>query len=78
MTVNYSMIDKSESDENSWHDCLFDLSTELGVDFKHFNLAKCFDMLPQGIQLIAVQWSLSDSVFRDEAHTWLLENYKPE
>ena len=31
-------------------------------------------MLPINIKLIALEWGLSDTVFRDEAYVWLRDN----
>ena len=55
----------------SFHDCVFNA---IGVSYTQHELKDVFKKLPFDTQLIAVQWTLGDTVFRDFAFEWLQKN----
>ena len=58
---------------NKWHS-FSDVLLELDLPTKKEDCIKQFERLPASIQLIAFEWGLSDTPFRDEAYVWLRDN----
>lgn len=73
-----SVIDslfEDESDVFSFNDILYELNIRV-IDKD--NIRKYFDMLPRHIKVLAIEWGLGDTVFRDMAYSYLLEKLKDE
>lgn len=54
----------------SFHDTVYEAT---GVSHSNEKLKKIFFTLPKHIQMIAIQWGLSDTVFGDEAYIFIKE-----
>jgi hypothetical protein len=62
-----------DNDWFSFHDCLSDV---VPADYTEEECREVFEILPDHIQLLAVEWRLSDTVFRDDAYVFLKDNRK--
>jgi hypothetical protein len=63
--------EKGYKDWLSFHDVLAEITP------REYTLEECrvaFDRLPDNIQFLALEWGLSDTVFRDDAYVWLKNN----
>ena len=63
-----------------WHDVILELLLAKGLPaeselLKNEGLSRLYAMLPESIQSTAKEWGLRDTVFRDLAYEWLLENW---
>jgi len=61
-------VQLEQEDFDSIHDILFEL-TERSVD--NDTCQYVWDNLPKEIQSTAIQWGTSDTVFRDQAYSYL-------
>jgi hypothetical protein len=60
----------TEEELSGFHDvCLGLCGKSLNLE----ELKKYFDMLPENIKSIAIEWTTSDTVFRDMAYEYLKE-----
>ena len=69
MIVNVTL---EQEDFDHMHDVIYDV---LDIEPTNEQTQKLWDMLPEHIKGIAIQWGTSDTVFRDELHEWL-QTYK--
>lgn len=70
--ILYSILNKFDRDDwNAFHDVVYDVLGEPPDDYK---LGALFAVLPEHIQMKAVEWGMGDSVFRDDAYLWFQEN----
>lgn len=71
MTVKYF----TKNDWNHLHDCI--LEATWNTDKKKCTqeeLEAIYELLPQHLQLLAIEWGMNDTVFRDDVIEW----YKSE
>lgn len=61
----------TQNDWNHLHDCVFDAT---GRDLNTGELNEIFNSLPETIKLIALEWGMSDTVFRDGVFDHLQNN----
>lgn len=59
-----------EYDWNSFHDVVVE-ALELTEEVNKESLRKIFELLPDQIRSKAIQWDMSDTVFRDDVYVWL-------
>lgn len=64
-------VELEREDFNAIHDVIFSVK---GYKPSDEDIQKIWDLLPQDLQGIAIQWGCSDSVFRDDLYEWLGEN----
>ena len=63
-----------EVDElNAMHDVILEA---LGIEPTEQQILEYFNMLPDHIKGLAMQWGTSDTVFRDDMYVWLEKNCK--
>ena len=63
-----------EVDElNAMHDVILEA---LGIEPTEEQILDFFNMLPDHIKGLAMQWGTSDTVFRDDMYVWLEKNCK--
>jgi len=64
------LFDECELSVGSFHDTVYEAT---GVSHSNEKLKEIFYTLPKDIQMIALQWGLSDTVFGDEAYVFIKE-----
>lgn len=73
MKINYTAtLNPDQCDLNSFRDVITEVGLSLELDLSRITLQQCFDLLPEHIKLDAINYGLSDIVFRDNAYTIIL------
>lgn len=66
-------------DENAFHDVLVEVFLTLGIRERESltsdRLKNLYNSLPKHIRSDAEIWGAGDSVFRDNAYVWFVENW---
>ena len=64
-------IELEREDFDAMHDVIFDVKGYQPTDTQ---IQETWNLLPENIKGIAIQWSCNDTVFRDKMYLWLEKN----
>jgi hypothetical protein len=67
---------KTADDWDSFHDCVVNANWPTEKRFDQDELEEIFRSLDYGTQMTAIQWGLSDTVFRDQAYVEIQKGLK--
>jgi Tfp pilus assembly protein PilN len=72
MIGNTDDLFAEQSEAGSFHDVVADVTGESSIPVEQLKMI--FSRLPRHVQMTALQWGLSDTVFRDQAFVYLREH----
>ena len=65
------IVELEREDFDAMHDVIFGVK---GYEPTDAQIQETWNLLPEGIQGLAIQWGCNDTVFRDEMYKWLGKN----
>jgi hypothetical protein len=65
------IVELEREDFDAMHDVIFEVK---GYEPTDAQIQEKWNLLPEGIQGLAIQWGCNDTVFRDEMYKWLGKN----